>query len=73
MSDGEEATGKKEKKAKAQRNPDGEAVAQFRDQDFDFGGKKKQMVDPSHTYPWVLQCSLCVQMGGGRVRHGTSF
>eukprot|EP00290_Baffinella_frigidus_P012676 CAMPEP_0180158092 /NCGR_PEP_ID=MMETSP0986-20121125/26681_1 /TAXON_ID=697907 /ORGANISM="non described non described, Strain CCMP2293" /LENGTH=187 /DNA_ID=CAMNT_0022107837 /DNA_START=48 /DNA_END=607 /DNA_ORIENTATION=- len=43
MSDGEEVTGKKEK-AKLQRNPDGEAVAQFRDQDFDFGGKKKQMM-----------------------------
>ena len=33
-----------EPKKKHLRNAEGEAQAQFRDQDFDFGGKKKQMI-----------------------------
>jgi len=41
-----EETGEKQEapKKKFLRNAEGEAQAQFRDEDFDFGGKKKQMI-----------------------------
>merc|ERR1711939_295874 len=44
-----ESTGTKHDHTQFTRNAEGEAQAQFRDEDFDFGGKSKQMLGSDGT------------------------